>query len=165
MTIILGIDPGLVKTGWGIIEQTGSKLKYIDCGVISTSSKVPIEKRLHVLHNELSKIVLKFCPEESGIEETFVNKNAASSLKLGFARGALLLSLSINKLLVSEYAPTLIKKTVVGVGRAEKSQIQAMIKVLLPASNVDDEDAADALAVAICHANHRSSPWKDNDKN
>jgi crossover junction endodeoxyribonuclease RuvC len=157
-TIILGVDPGLVKTGWGVIEQAGSSLKFLGNGVIAPNTKIPIEKRLHTLHNELSKVVLNFLPDECAIEETFVNKNASSSLKLGFARGALLLSLSINKLPLSEYAPNLIKKTVVGVGRAEKGQIQAMVKILLPSANVDSEDATDALAIAICHASHRSLP-------
>jgi crossover junction endodeoxyribonuclease RuvC len=154
MAIILGIDPGLQKTGWGIIKSNGSNLSFIACGTIKTNAAFPIEQRLAELHKHLSQVITLYTPEQAAIEETFVNNNPISSLKLGQARGALILSLSMAGLPVSEYAPNLIKKTVVGVGRAEKQQIEAMIKILLPGSKTDGADSADALAVAICHASY-----------
>lgn len=155
MTIILGIDPGLQHTGWGIIEATGNHLRYIDCGTISPNIRLPFPERLHTLHEGLLGVIRAHSPAECAIEETFVNSNAASSLKLGHARGALLLTVAIAGLKVSEYAPTLIKKSVVGVGRAEKHQVMMMVKLLLPGCLVESEDAADSLATAICHHSHR----------
>lgn len=154
MTIILGIDPGLQHTGWGVIESVGSKLSFIACGTIHTTPKAPMAARLSHLSVELQRIMDCYKPESAGIEETFVNKNAQSSLKLGHARGALMLTMGQANLPLSEYAALLVKKTVTGVGRAEKGQIKAMLKVLLPQANPESEDAADALAVAICHAHH-----------
>ncbi len=150
--IILGIDPGLGTSGWGVIESIGQRLRYIGCGSISSKASQPLAERLQHLHHELQKIIMVYQPHESALEETFVNKNALSSLKLGHARGALMLTAAMAGLTVAEYAATTLKKSVVGVGRAEKSQVMMMVKQILPQANFDSEDAADALAVAICHA-------------
>lgn len=154
MGVILGIDPGLQHTGWGIIESRGNSLSYVACGSISTNPKQEIAARILHLNQELSKIISFYQPQQAAIEETFVNKNASSSLKLGHARGALMLTVSLAGLPVNEYAATLVKKSVVGVGRAEKDQVIMMVKRILPSAKIESEDAADALAVAVCHANH-----------
>ncbi|MBL0318584.1 MAG: crossover junction endodeoxyribonuclease RuvC [Alphaproteobacteria bacterium] len=150
--IILGIDPGLGTSGWGVIESIGQRLRYIGCGAIRTNAKEPLAQRLQYLHEQLQTIILTYQPHESALEETFVNKNALSSLKLGHARGVLMLTAAKAGLPVAEYAATTVKKSVVGVGRAEKSQVMMMVKQLLPQATFDSEDAADALAVAVCHA-------------
>jgi crossover junction endodeoxyribonuclease RuvC len=155
VTIILGIDPGLNYTGWGIIEAQGNHLHYVDCGVIAPDNRVPMAERLHGLYQGVAAVIAQYQPQECAIEETFVNNNAASSLKLGQARGALLLTIAMSGLAVHEYAPTLIKKTVTGAGRAEKQQVQKMVQLLLPGCLVTSADAADSLAVAICHHSHR----------
>ena len=152
---ILGIDPGLTKTGVGIIEAQNNSLKFIASQTIYTSPSKPLAERLNCFHESLKKIIETHQPDEAAIEETFVNENPTSSLKLGQARGALILSAAICGLKVSEYSATSIKKTVVGVGRAQKGQVQAMIKILLPKADFKTEDEADALAVAICHQNNR----------
>ncbi len=154
MTIILGVDPGLQHTGWGVIQSVGSKLRFIGCGTIHSNSKSPMAERLSLLSVGLARVIETYQPEQFAIEETFVNKNAQSSLKLGHARGALILTAGQHGLPVAEYAALKVKKTVTGVGRAEKSQIIAMLKILLPQAQPDSEDAADALAVAICHAHN-----------
>ncbi len=150
--IILGIDPGLNKTGWGIISFEKNVLKYIASGTIKTSTKDNICVRLATISEGIKKVITEYDPDCAAIEETFVNNNARSSLALGQARGAAILTLAQNKLDVAEYAATLVKKTVTGNGHAEKTQIAAMVKMLLPASEADTADAADALAVAICHS-------------
>ncbi len=155
--ILLGIDPGLTHTGWGLISCTTNQLSFMACGTISPSPKLEISERLKILHDELAKVIALYKPAESAIEETFVNKNAASSLKLGQARGALILSLSLADLPVYEYSTNLVKKSVVGNGHADKAQIGMMVKTLLPKSDAKSEDAADALAVAIAHAHHRNT--------
>ena len=156
MTLILGVDPGLQRTGWGLVKKDGSRLIYVDSGTLTTDPKLPLAKRLLQLHDTLLEIITHHKPGSSAIEETFVNVNPASTLKLGQARGALLMTLSLAGLDVHEYAATQIKKTVVGVGRADKAQVQAMVELLLPASKgkTKGPDAADALAIAICHAHH-----------
>ena len=154
MSIILGIDPALQKTGWGVIQAKGNNLKFIDCGVISVNPKLPMPDRLLTLGNAIRSVIAKHKPDEAAIEETFVNKNPTSSLKLGHARGAIMLSVALEGIPTEEYAATLIKKSIVGTGRAEKRQIQMMVKQILPSADVSQEDAADALAVAICHFNH-----------
>ena len=154
MARILGIDPGLVKTGWGIIDYSGNSLKFVACGIIKTDSKLPIASRLSRLSIELKKIIDSYSLDEFAIEETFVNKNPISSLKLGHARGALMLTASLAGFEVNEYSATLIKKSVTGVGRAEKGQVEMMVKQLMPSAVIESEDAADALAVAICHSSH-----------
>lgn len=155
MARILGIDPGLQHTGWGVIEQIGNRLKYVGCGVITAKSDMPLASRLLVLHQGMQAVIAEYSPEECAIEETFVNSNALSSLKLGHARGALMLTAGMAGLPVYEYAATLVKKSVVGVGRAEKNQVEVMVKHLLPGCIITGSDAADALAVAICHAGHK----------
>jgi crossover junction endodeoxyribonuclease RuvC len=154
MVTILGIDPGLQHTGWGVIVAKGNQLSFIDCGVISPSPALPMASRLKLLHDGLQTVMARYRPQEAAIEETFVNKSGSSTLKLGQARGALMLSVSLAGIPVSEYSATSVKKSVVGTGHAEKSQMAMMVKTLLPKSNAVKADAADALAVAICHAHH-----------
>lgn len=156
MKIILGIDPGLGHTGWGIIKKQDNKLSFVDCGVISSKPKDSLAHRLLFIKDGLQEVLNKYNPDQCAIEETFVNKNPLSSLKLGHARGAAILTCSLNGLNPYEYAATLVKKTIVGAGRAEKSQIAMMVKTLLPKAIITSEDAADALAVAICHCQHSS---------
>jgi crossover junction endodeoxyribonuclease RuvC len=152
---ILGIDPGLRNTGWGLIEVTGSRLAYVACGSIKTETSNGLAERLALIHRTLAKLIEDERPAEGAVEETFVNRDPQSALKLGQARGVALAALSLGGLVVAEYAANLIKKTVVGVGHAEKDQVAMMVKMLLPASQAKTPDAADALAVAICHAQHR----------
>ena len=152
---ILGIDPGLRQTGWGLIEVAGSRLSYIGCGSIRTDTSDGLADRLALIHRTLAMLIEDRRPTEGAVEETFVNRDPQSALKLGQARGVALAALSLGGLAVSEYAANLIKKTVVGVGHAEKDQVAMMVKMLLPASEARSPDAADALAAAICHAQHR----------
>ena len=152
---ILGVDPGLRNTGWGLIEAVGSRLSFLGCGSIHTDADVSLADRLAAIHCALTALIEQNGPHEAAVEETFVNRDAQSTLKLGQARGVALAALALKDLPVSEYAANLIKKTVVGVGHAEKNQVAMMVKMLLPASNASAPDAADALAVAICHAQHR----------
>ncbi len=156
---VLGIDPGLENTGWGIIDAQGNRLSYVASGIIKTKAADEISLRLLQIQQGLSTIIAQWQPETSAIEETFVNKNAASSLKLGMARGAAMLAPAMAGLPVGEYAANLVKKSVVGSGHADKDQIAHMIKVLLPAVNGAKADEADALAVAICHAHHAQSHY------
>lgn len=161
--IILGVDPGLQKTGWGVVAKEGNRLSFIGAGTITSSPKAPLSSRLLALHEGILEIITHYKPTTAAIEETFVNTNPASTLKLGQARGALLMTLAINGMDVHEYAATLVKKTIVGVGRAEKQQVQMMVEMLLPSAKgkIQGADAADALAIAICHAHHmRSLPQK-----
>lgn len=157
---ILGIDPGLERTGWGVIETEGSRLSFLAAGVILSKASEPMATRLNRIDSELSAIVAKWKPESAAIEETFVNKNAASSLKLGQARGVAIVAPARAGLDVAEYSANTVKKSVVGVGHAGKDQIGMMIKVLLPTAGQLAADAADALAVAICHAHHAQSSLK-----
>ena len=154
---ILGVDPGLRRTGWGLIEAAGSRLNFIGCGSIETDAASSLAKRLAAIHRLLIGLVERECPHEAAVEETFINRDPQSALKLGQARGVALATLALTGLPVAEYAANLIKKTVVGVGHAEKRQVAMMVRVLLPASTASTSDAADALAVAICHAQHRSA--------
>ena len=156
MTIILGIDPGLQRTGWGIIVVKTNQLSFIDCGVIKSDASASMAERLKQVNNGLTEAISRHGPVESAVEETFVNMNGASTLKLGQARGAILLTLSLANLPVYEYSANLVKKSVVGKGHADKTQVAMMVKTLLPASNAKQADAADALAIAICHAHHRN---------
>jgi crossover junction endodeoxyribonuclease RuvC len=154
---ILGIDPGLRNTGWGLIEAQGTRLTYVDCGSIHTDAATSLAERLALIHRAIAKLVESGAPGEAAVEETFVNRDPQSTLKLGQARGAALAVLALMHLPVAEYAANLIKKTVVGVGHAEKAQVQMMVKMLLPACRIGTPDSADALAVAICHAQHRNA--------
>ncbi len=153
---ILGIDPGLQKTGWGVIESDGNSLKYIASGLIRTKTKDSLAKRLAFLHHNMIAVIDEYLPLEAAIEETFVNKNPASALKLGQARGVLLCTPAIKGLEVGEYSANKVKKSVVGSGHAAKQQVGMMIKTLLPSCGEISEDEADALAVSITHAHYRS---------
>lgn len=155
---ILGIDPGLRRTGWGVIACEGNRLSYLACGSVETSERAELATRLVAIHDGLSRVIAQFRPDEAAVENTFVNKDAGATLKLGQARGIALLIPARAGLAVAEYAPNLVKKTVVGTGHGEKKQIRMMIGVLLPKADPQSEDAADALAIAICHAHHRNTP-------
>ena len=152
---ILGIDPGLRKTGWGVVVSEGSKLGFVACGCVESASGLSLAERLRQLHEGLTRVIGAFGPDEVAVEETFVNRDPQSALKLGQARGVALVVPALAGLDVAEYAANLVKKTVVGVGHADKKQVQMMIRVLLPKAETSSADAADALAVAICHAQHR----------
>ena len=154
---IIGIDPGLRRTGWGIISIEGSRLSYVADGTLSSDAAAPLAERLLQLHGRLGEVIGAWTPDEAAVEETFVNKDARATLKLGHARGIALLVPAAAGLPVSEYAPNMVKKTVVGVGHAAKDQIAAMVKILLPTCTPDSADSADALAIAICHAQHRGA--------
>jgi crossover junction endodeoxyribonuclease RuvC len=155
---ILGIDPGLRRTGWGVIESAGNSLTFLACGSVETDDKADLAKRLWAIHNGLRTVVTRYLPEEAAVEETFVNADPRGALKLGQARGIALLVPAQSGLPVAEYAPSVIKKSVVGAGRAEKAQIRMMIGLLLPKADPETEDACDALAIAITHAHHRAAP-------
>jgi crossover junction endodeoxyribonuclease RuvC len=156
-TRILGLDPGLRRTGWGIIESDGVRLSYVASGVITSDGGDELAYRLAELYQGILSVIAAHKPAEAAVEETFVNENPRSTLKLGQARGMALLAPAMKGLTVAEYTPNLIKKSVVGAGHAEKHQIQAMIGFLLPRAKFESADEADALAIAICHASHRAS--------
>lgn len=153
---ILGVDPGLRRTGWGVIDVTGNSLSFVACGTVTSTDKADLAQRLLELHDGLSAVIRLHGPDEAAVEATFVNKDATATLKLGQARGVAMLVPALAGLAVAEYAPNLVKKTIVGAGHAEKQQIRLMIKVLLPKADPKTEDAADALAIAITHAHHRT---------
>ena len=154
---IIGIDPGLRHTGWGVIAVQGTRLSYVADGTIKSDASAALAHRLCQLHDQLREVLGAFSPDEAAVEETFVNKDARATLKLGQARGIAMLVPAQAGLSVAEYAPNLVKKTVVGAGHADKVQIQAMVKILLPLCKPNSADSADALAIAICHAQHRKS--------
>ncbi len=154
---ILGIDPGLRRTGWGVIAIEGNRLGFLACGSLATDDKATLAERLVTIHDGLRRVVADMTPDEAAVEATFVNKDASATLKLGQARGIALLVPAIAGLPVAEYAPNLVKKTIVGAGHGEKAQIRMMLGVLLPKADPKTHDAADALAIAICHAHHRQS--------
>ena len=154
---IIGIDPGLRRTGWGIIESDGVRLSYVASGHITSDSQDDLAYRLREIFEGLSSVIASFRPLEAAVEETFVNDNARATLKLGQARGIALLAPAVKGLKVAEYQPNLIKKSVTGTGHGDKKQIQAMVGFLLPKAKFESADEADALAIAICHANHRAS--------
>jgi crossover junction endodeoxyribonuclease RuvC len=150
--LIIGLDPGLGTTGWGVIAKSGNRLSHIANGQVKTDPKASLAERLVTLDRELSDVILAHRPDAGAVEEVFVNANPQSTLKLGQARGVCLLALARAGMPVSEYATRLVKKAIVGAGAAEKAQVQAMLKVLLPGVKLAGPDAADALAVAIAHA-------------
>ncbi|WGD28696.1 crossover junction endodeoxyribonuclease RuvC [Ancylobacter sp. WKF20] len=152
---ILGLDPGLRRTGWGVIEAVGTRLVFVACGTVMPPEEGELANRLAYLHTELANVLRAFAPDEAAVEETFVNMNPASTLKLGQARGVVMVTPALAGVPVAEYAALLVKKTVVGAGRADKAQIRMMMKVLLPQADFETDDAADALAVAVTHAQHR----------
>jgi crossover junction endodeoxyribonuclease RuvC len=154
---ILGIDPGLRRTGWGVIEVEGNRLIYVACGSAQSDDRMALAGRLVTLHDELARVVDEFRPDEAAVEATFVNKDAVATLKLGQARGIALVVPAKAGVMIAEYAPNLVKKTIVGAGHGDKSQIRMMLGVLLPKADPKSHDAADALAIAITHAHHRTS--------
>ncbi|BBK34349.1 Holliday junction endonuclease RuvC [Stella humosa] len=154
---LIGLDPGLRHTGWGVVDVAGSRLSHVADGTISSNERLSLAERLVELYRGLGAVIDEFGPGEAAVEETFVNKNPASTLKLGHARGIALLAPAERGVAVHEYSANLIKKSVVGAGHADKNQVELMVRRLLPGCLVARSDAADALAVAICHAHHRAT--------
>jgi crossover junction endodeoxyribonuclease RuvC len=154
---ILGIDPGLRRTGWGVVDAQGNRLSFVACGSVDTDERADLATRLVTIHDGLARVIDTFRPAEAAVEATFVNRDAAATLKLGQARGIALLVPGRAGLAVAEYAPNVVKKSIVGAGHGEKAQIRMMIAVLLPKADPQTEDAADALAIAVTHAHHRRS--------
>jgi crossover junction endodeoxyribonuclease RuvC len=154
---ILGLDPGLRNTGWGVITIEGSKLSYLACGVVTSDGDLGLAMRLKQLYDRLTEVVETWNPDEVAVEETFVNKDPQGTLKLGQARAMSLLVPALHNIPVAEYGANQVKKTVVGVGHADKHQVLAMVKVLLPKADPKKADAADALALAIAHAHQRKA--------
>src|SRR5262245_55307071 len=154
---IIGIDPGLRRTGWGIVEADGVRLTYVASGLVTSDAEEDLAYRLRALYEGLLGVIASFHPHEAAVEETFVNKDARATLKLGQARGMALLAPAQRGLRIAEYPPNVVKKTVTGTGHGEKRQIAAMIGFLLPKARFESADEADALAIAICHASHRQS--------
>jgi len=154
---ILGIDPGLRRTGWGIVEIAGNRLGFLACGSVTTSDRDSLAGRLLTIHDGLMRVLEEFRPDEAAVEATFVNKDAKATLKLGQARGIAMVVPAKAGVPVAEYAPNLVKKSIVGAGHGDKAQVRMMIGVLLPKADPSSEDAADALAIAVTHAHHRQS--------
>lgn len=154
---VLGVDPGLRTMGWGVIESDGSRMRHVANGLCRSDGKQELALRLVALHRQLTEVIALYAPEAAAIEQTFVNSDGAGSLKLGQARGVALLALAEAGLPIGEYAPNKVKKTVVGVGHAAKEQIDHMVRMQLPGAVPAGPDAADALAIALCHAVHLST--------
>jgi len=152
---LLGLDPGLRITGWGVLEQHDNRLVWVADGVVTSDEKLSLAERLAQLNRGIAEVIAKFAPDEVAVEEVFVNINPTSTLKLGQARGAVLTAAGLAGVPVAEYATRLVKKSLVGTGRGDKQQVAMMVRQLLPACEIATEDASDALAVAICHAHHR----------
>jgi len=157
MARLLGIDPGLRFTGWGLVDVEGNRLRHIADGVIATDSEASVPERLRALHDALMALIAEHRPDEAAVEETYVNRNGTATLKLGYARGVALLAPALAGIPVAEYGAKSVKLSVVGTGGADKAQVQEMVRRLLPGAAIRRADAADALAVAICHAHHRAS--------
>ena len=155
--ILIGFDPGLGTTGWGVIAADGNRLSHVANGQIKTEPSMELSRRLYLLHSALAEIIRTYRPDGAAVEEVLGNSNAQSTLKLGQARGVVLLAAALAEVSVGEYHPSIVKKAVVGTGGAEKRQVQAMVKVLLPGAKLSGPDAADALAVAVTHAHHLAS--------
>ena len=155
--ILIGFDPGLGTTGWGVIAADGNRLSHVANGQIKTEPSMELSRRLYLLHGALSEIIRTYRPEAAAVEEVLGNSNAQSTLKLGQARGVVLLAAALAEVSVGEYHPSIVKKAVVGTGGAEKRQVQAMVQILLPGVKLAGPDAADALGVAITHAHHLAS--------
>ncbi len=154
---IIGIDPGLRRTGWGVVDSLGNALRFVGAGTVRSDDKAALSVRLCQLHDGLAEVLGRAAPQEAAVEQTFVNKDASATLKLGQARGIAMLVPARAGLMVAEYAPNAVKKAVIGVGHGDKKQIHMMVKMLLPKATFDSDDSADALAIAICHAHHRQS--------
>ena len=152
---IIGIDPGLRRCGWGIIESEGNRLVFVACGTLTPPTDGALADRLAFLFAAINQVLDRYTPDEAAVEETFVNAGPRSALLLGQARGIALMTPAARGLLVAEYAANLVKKSVVGTGHAQKGQVGLMVKTLMPAADFKGADAADALAIAICHAHHR----------
>ena len=157
MIRLMGIDPGLRFTGWGVIEAEGNRLRHVADGVLATDNTHAVPARLKFIHDELTALFLLYSPQEAAVEETYVNRNGAATLKLGYARGVALLAPALAGISVAEYGAMEVKRAVVGTGAATKDQVEMMVRRLLPAATLKRADAADALAVAICHAHHRQT--------
>ena len=153
---IIGIDPGLRNTGWGIIDSLGSSLAFVAAGTVKSDASMDLASRLCQIHDLLSDVLHRYIPHEAAVEQTFVNKDAKATLKLGQARGIAMLVPARAGMAVAEYAPNQVKKSVIGVGHGDKEQIKMMVNMLLPKAQYDTDDAADALAIAVCHAHNRS---------
>jgi crossover junction endodeoxyribonuclease RuvC len=151
---VIGIDPGLRRTGWGVVDVDGGRLAHVANGVCTSDGGDDLATRLLALHDQLVSVLRRLAPEAAAVEKTFVNKDAAGTLKLGQARGIALLVPALAGLAVAEYAPNEVKKVVVGVGHADKNQVAHMVRMQLPGAALDGPDATDALAVALCHAHH-----------
>lgn len=154
---ILGLDPSLSSTGWGVIEVNANRLQYVADGFIPTSPKVPIEERLDIIFNTLSEVIETYQPVEAAIEKTFLNSNPETSLKLSMARGVVILAAGHYHLPLFEFDPTKVKKALVGVGHADKNQVETMVKILLPGCKPKNNDSSDALAMAITRSHYRTS--------
>ena len=154
---ILGIDPGLRRTGWGMVEIVGNRLGFIGCGSVMTRDDDVLATRLLTIYDGLMRILDEFHPDEAAVEATFVNRDAKATLKLGQARGIAMVVPAKAGVPVAEYAPNLVKKSIVGTGHGDKAQVRMMIGVLLPKADPSSDDAADALAIAVTHAHHRTS--------
>ena len=154
---ILGIDPGLRRTGWGVVEIAGNRLGFVGCGSVLTDDRAALAARLLTIHDGLMRILDQYRPDEAAVEATFVNKDATATLKLGQARGIAMVVPAKAGIPVAEYAPNLVKKSIVGAGHGDKAQVRMMIGVLLPKADPASDDAADALAIAVTHAHHRQS--------
>ena len=154
---ILGIDPGLRRTGWGMVAIAGNALSFLGCGSVTTDDRDALAARLLAIHDGLMRILAEFQPDEAAVEQTFVNKSGSATLKLGQARGIAMVVPARAGVPVSEYAPNLVKKSIVGAGHGDKAQVRMMIGVLLPKADPSSHDAADALAIAVTHAHHRQS--------
>lgn len=154
---ILGLDPSLSSTGWGVIEVNANRLQYVADGFISTSPKMPIEERLDIIFNTLSEVIETYQPVEAAIEKTFLNSNPETSLKLSMARGVVILAAGHYHLPLFEFDPTKVKKALVGVGHADKNQVETMVKILLPGCKPKNNDSSDALAMAITRSHYRTA--------
>ena len=154
---LLGLDPGLRYTGWGIIESDGNRLRHVADGVIATDADTAVPDRLRAIHEGLQALIATHRPQEAAVEETYVNQNGAATLKLGYARGVALLTPALAGLVVAEYGAKMVKRAVVGTGNADKVQVADMVRRLLPGASLRRADASDALAVAICHAHNRAT--------
>lgn len=154
---ILGLDPSLTSTGWGIIEAEDNRIKYVDDGFIPTDPQLSITTRLDIIYRELCRVIEKYQPQEAAIEQIFLNTNPQSTIKLGMARGVVILAPATYAIPLEEYEPNKVKKALVGVGKAQKNQVETMVKILLPGCKPKNNDSSDALAIAITHAHLRKS--------
>ena len=154
---ILGLDPSLSSTGWGVIEVENNRVRYIADGFIPTDAKAPIEERLQEINKVLREVIETYKPDEASIEQVFLNSNPISTIKLGMARGVVIMTPAQYGISVTEYEPNKVKKAVVGVGKADKNQVETMVKILLPGCKPKNNDASDALAIALCHFQYRNA--------